>query len=614
MIDKKFYLIVPLILLLLTPISINDRTSRRVFEKDLVFEHSPSYTNERAKEVYEAVSQRSYLGFVRNLSEIGPRPFGSDNNVKAKNYIIEKLNEVSAGRIEVSVRGPSESVIGKLSGTYGADGPSIVIGGHYDSVEGAPGANDDASGVATALELARVLSAYSWPLDIYFCAWNAEEIGLVGSNEVAKIFRSEEISILVYINIDMILFPDNAAPQDEKVILGYDSSVSYHYSKMWANLVRVMNHNYGNLVTTQMPSSEISFWRRSDHFSFIGNGYRGILNVFESGIAKDTAYHRPTDTWDNPAYDYTLATEAVASMGSAIAFVVGGTHQQRIQEKHLGNIGMNSQKNMLVEITAPTNLTVSSSWDEFGSSSIELIGPTGQRITPEMTVTTSNEIESVFSTPLKGTYKVIVHNSMNSNVFYTIAMEYDSDIEGNGILDETETWTNAFRPDDDTGQTDDTTDYTDLTTIDSDNDSISDYDEIYIYHTDHESSDSDDDSIPDSWEIQMGLDPNVYDANADYDFDGLINAYEYLAGTDPFNRDTDQDSMYDGWEWQYGLNPLVNDADEDLDGDGWSNIYELQHGSNPTVPDSAMVQILPSLQIYGVIGLVFVLAMVIRKD
>ncbi len=54
------------------------------------------------------------------------------------------------------------------------------------------------------------------------------------------------------------------------------------------------------------------------------------------------------------------------------------------------------------------------------------------------------------------------------------------------------------------------------------------------------------DSMADDWEIARGLNPNVDDAQADFDADGLSNLQEYLRGTDPFNADSDGDGILDG--------------------------------------------------------------------
>ena len=72
---------------------------------------------------------------------------------------------------------------------------------------------------------------------------------------------------------------------------------------------------------------------------------------------------------------------------------------------------------------------------------------------------------------------------------------------------------------------------------------------------------------------------------ADTDQDGLSDTDEIqLYGTDPLNADTDGDTMNDGWEVAEGLDPLRDDADDDSDGDGFTNLQEyiawLQSGNH----------------------------------
>ncbi len=100
----------------------------------------------------------------------------------------------------------SQNVIGTLEGLQPEQG-IVYIGGHYDSVSAAPGANDDASGVAGVLEAARVLSTkgHRTKATMKFIAFGAEEIGLDGSYwYVAENYDEITAMCQGMINLDMI--------------------------------------------------------------------------------------------------------------------------------------------------------------------------------------------------------------------------------------------------------------------------------------------------------------------------------------------------------------------------------------------------------------------------
>jgi len=81
----------------------------------------------------------------------------------------------------------------------------LLVGGHYDSVPISPGANDNASGTATVLELARILADDPLRGGVCFALFGAEEEGLLGSREfVARLNVEERPRLLAMINLDMV--------------------------------------------------------------------------------------------------------------------------------------------------------------------------------------------------------------------------------------------------------------------------------------------------------------------------------------------------------------------------------------------------------------------------
>lgn len=98
----------------------------------------------------------------------------------------------------------SKNIIARMKSKKQSSGQNIVVGAHYDGVD-TPAANDNASGIATLLETARVISSQELNCDINFIAFGAEEIGLVGSNYyVSTLTPKERSSIIAMINLDMV--------------------------------------------------------------------------------------------------------------------------------------------------------------------------------------------------------------------------------------------------------------------------------------------------------------------------------------------------------------------------------------------------------------------------
>ncbi|WP_250006149.1 M28 family peptidase [Actinoplanes sp. M2I2] len=86
-----------------------------------------------------------------------------------------------------------------------ADGPVVMVSAHYDTVIGAPGANDDGSGTVLCLELARVLRKLPTNAQLRFALWGSEEQGLIGSRYyVAQLPQAERDRILAVYQNDMV--------------------------------------------------------------------------------------------------------------------------------------------------------------------------------------------------------------------------------------------------------------------------------------------------------------------------------------------------------------------------------------------------------------------------
>ena len=560
------------------------------------------YGVDYSNDVFNRIHMSSFRDYIIKLTENGSRPVGSPtnlgaNNIAARNWIINELTTISDGRIEIEILGDYASVLGKLPGYLPVNAPALMVGGHYDSVAGAPGANDDGTGVAAALEIARVMSMFDWPLDIYFGFWNAEEIGLIGSGEVAQIMMDREVELLAYYNVDMLLVPNPDAPPGAQVLMAYPVGY-YHLGQYWAELTTMTSRNYGQNTMLPVMSTDFSGWQASDHWPFVQKGYTALF-AHESGFLYDVAYHTPQDIWTNPLYNYQVAADAVKAIGSAMAFTMARDYGEPTTQDLSFTLIPSHGRNFSVIISTPTTINVTCRW--WGGGTVISLYDSNDHLIDQMVSFDASPWEQteVFNhyVTTKGLYRLNIVNLGGTSVGHEVSISYETDIDGNDVLDSQEFWFDA-----------------EYFNMDQDSDSISDGREM-ILGTNPESNDSDSDSMPDSWELAYGLDPlDPSDASGDLDNDGVTNAMEFAHSCNPNLSDSDMDSMPDLWEIENGLNPTLDDSLEDPDNDAVTNIQEYKDGTNPNFaefrPERLMV---PAISFGSCAAMVLAVGLIVRR-
>jgi photosystem II stability/assembly factor-like uncharacterized protein len=186
----------------------------------------------------------------------------------------------------------SRNLCATLKGSNPTAGEIILVG-HYDSAHSdVPGANDNASGTAAVLEVARICSRYKFERTIRFLAAAAEERGLVGSGIYAQDARKNGRKIVAVVNADMIGYP----------VLGDPRRIAVSTGKEWTPLMDstyIFNRRYSlGLIL----DGHTALMGGSDHESFIRQGYSAIDlsegTAMEIWSGFDPFYHRPLDTSD----------------------------------------------------------------------------------------------------------------------------------------------------------------------------------------------------------------------------------------------------------------------------------------------------------------------------
>lgn len=159
-----------------------------------------------------------------NQERILSRHKNHNGNEQAEQFLV---NTLSGYELQVSVQERGNTlgnVIALQSGSINPD-KIFVIGAHYDSKPDstiAPGADDNASGVAAVIEAARILSQYDTRYTIVYALWDEEEVGLIGSQYHAEIAYENQQQIQAVINLDMIGWDSD---NDHVTILHEDENV-----------------------------------------------------------------------------------------------------------------------------------------------------------------------------------------------------------------------------------------------------------------------------------------------------------------------------------------------------------------------------------------------------
>ena len=250
--------------------------------------------------------------------------FGSRNAVKAGGQMAAEWLAArfrGFGIEQVEIRQWTSMFAGNVVATLpGQVNPQdvYVFGGHYDSIvpdsDYEPGADDNASGTATLLELARLLATRQLSSTVIIVAFGAEEYGLFGSEAFAARARMYSENILGMVNFDMLGY---RAPGDRR-----DLDVVTNTSSDW-----LMQATFAAAATyvPALPAlrGKLNFGR-SDHESFWDHGYPAIF-LFEDSTSPSPFIHSIDDVMGVSYTDPTLHAQSTR-VAVALAATLAGAY------------------------------------------------------------------------------------------------------------------------------------------------------------------------------------------------------------------------------------------------------------------------------------------------
>ena len=319
-----------------------------------------SQINPAVKKIVDEVSEERIGAIMKKLGSFGTRYVASDQDKPdhgiggASTWIADQFKSYSP-RLEVSPqkfsvpktqRTPRDldlvNVVAVLPGTIDKD-RYVIVSSHYDSIalrrpaNGevraddagpasasdadplAPGVADNASGTAATMELARVMSQYTFDKSIIFVTFAAEEIALNGSKAFAAKARAEKMTIEGVLNNDIIgsdIAGNGLAANNHLRVFSEGPEDSP--SRSLARYTKEIGERYVPSMAIDLIFRHDRFGRGGDHTSFVAEGFPAVrLTTASENYANQ---HTATDTFENASVPYaTRAAKVNAAVAATLA-------------------------------------------------------------------------------------------------------------------------------------------------------------------------------------------------------------------------------------------------------------------------------------------------------
>lgn len=260
----------------------------------------------------------SHLRIVRELTDIGPRVFGSKDSIEAAGQIRNRLILIGIHRVTLQpIEGKEKgfNVIAVIPGLI--QSKQIIIGSHHDSVPGSPGAYDDAGGTSVLMNVASHFRKMPPPYTLVICSFDGEESGLQGSITYAKsLSEDEKKSTLFMLNLEMMGWKPGAPNiqtlkydlygRDQRIegFKGYGLLTPSPLTKLVLDSARIAQISFYHgdpyislLYQIAVRIAKVNFG--GDENSFLFSGIPAVMFTDSSFSRFYPQYHQPGDKPEN---------------------------------------------------------------------------------------------------------------------------------------------------------------------------------------------------------------------------------------------------------------------------------------------------------------------------
>ena len=276
---------------------------------------------------------------VRRLSVVRHPVAAPDALVAAAAFVHEELAATGLDVIRQPFTWggqPFDNVVGIREGSDPAR-PWVIVGAHFDSTPTTPGADDNASGVAAMLEVARLLRDFQPAATVHFVGFNLEEIQTwvppvyrVGSKAYVKWLTDQVAQVDGALVLEMVGYTGRTQRVPSAVKLVKKIPATGHFlaavgdgrSKHLLGAVERAASGVIDLVTLAVPLKGyvVPDTRRSDNARFWDVNYPALM-VTDTADLRNPNYHRHTDTPES--LDYGFMAKVVTVVANAVALLAG---------------------------------------------------------------------------------------------------------------------------------------------------------------------------------------------------------------------------------------------------------------------------------------------------
>lgn len=231
---------------------------KRSWAKEVSFQSYEINNKKTVAQLIEGVRSERIQQTIEKLSSYHNRYYTADSGVESSRWIGSQWADLVKGRSDAYLEYYEHASWPQPTPILTIEGESdevVIIGGHADSIAGfwggsrsrAPGADDNASGIATITEVIRVLAENSYRPEktLKFMGYAAEEVGLRGSKEIARDYSNRGVQVAGVIQLDMtnyagsewdIVFMSDYTNDDQNAFLGrlidaYLPDISWGYDR-----------------------------------------------------------------------------------------------------------------------------------------------------------------------------------------------------------------------------------------------------------------------------------------------------------------------------------------------------------------------------------------------